>query len=137
MEEIFTYDLWGKMRRNTKMMDSISSAVARVAKLDQMASEGKVGMDDLRDAMAKLIPQCGWNYGMLVPFVFHRYPLDRPMTLLSRPFMFTMTCMAPNSVVTLRAGRQVGKCAHGTTTVETNYGPTTLEDIFNSAPPPA
>ncbi|MEJ6701202.1 MAG: hypothetical protein QNL01_09560 [Akkermansiaceae bacterium] len=94
--------------------------------------EGKASRTDLASAQAKVIPASGFNFGLLIPSYFTAYPFQDPLSFVDRPFMFAMTCLAPNSVVTLKAGRQVGKCAHGDTEVETNQGHMTLRSIFDA-----
>lgn len=84
-------------------------------------------------AMARTIPVCGFNFGHLVPFFFPRYPVDKPLDLRTRPFMYAMTCLSAGSTTTLMAGRQVGKCVTGETAVSSSQGELTLRQLFDMA----
>jgi hypothetical protein len=95
-------------------------------------SEGKADRSSVARALSTVVTSCGFNYGLLMPQIFPRYPTNEPLSLLPRPFMFVMTTLAANSVLTLRAGRQVGKCADGDTEVETEaHGTLSLRQIFD------
>lgn len=118
------------MRKDPVRRDSVVSIVRHIDSLKQKVAEGKETRDTLTNAMADLIPACGFNYGLLIPDVFHSYPDDKPLDFAARPFMFAMTSLAPNTVLTLRAGRQVGKCVDGGSTVETNQGQKSVRDLF-------
>ena len=132
--DIFSHDLLRDVRRNPKKAEAIHKAVARLDKLTQDMKLGKASSSDVTEAQAALIPLCGFNFGLLIPFFFPRYPLDEPLSLLTRPFMFAMTCMAPDSVLTFRAGRQVGKCVTGDTKVTTDkLGDLRISELFDMA----
>jgi hypothetical protein len=95
-------------------------------------ADGKADRLDLARAMSEVVTVSGFNYGLLIPQIFPRYPTSEPLSLLPRPFMFVMTTLAANSVLTLRAGRQVGKCADGDTEIDTEgHGTLTLRQVFD------
>ena len=107
----------------------------RVDSVTQAVANGKAARSDITAAEAALIPLCGFNFGLLIPTVFQKYPYEDPLDFASRPFMFSMTAQAPSSVVTLKAGRQVGKCVTGDTEVMTPDGVSTLLDLFEDGVP--
>jgi len=128
--DLFWYDVMGGLSRNTDRASKVSGTLSHIKSLNEKMSQGKAAPEDLHTAQCELVAACGQNFGMLIPYVFHRYPLDKPLDFMARPFMFAMTCMAPGSIVTLKAGRQVGKCVVGSTTVLTNLGSMTMEQVF-------
>lgn len=131
----FIYDLLSELRSDPRRQEAVVQSLRRIDSISRDIDDGKASRQDLTNAEAALIPECGFNFGLLIPKVFPRYPLDSPLDLSSRPFMFAMTSMAPNSVITLKAGRQVGKCADGGTKVVTPTGISTLQKLFDEGVP--
>lgn len=132
--EIFSYDLLSDVRKNPKKAAVVQTALERLDKVAHDVAIGKASVADLTDAQAAIIPACSFNFGMLIPYYFPRYPLDEPLSLLTRPFMFAMTCLAPDSTMTLRAGRQVGKCVDGDTIITTDrLGDISIAELFDMA----
>lgn len=129
-EHQFVYDLMSELRTDPRRRKAVMNRLRDIDIITEDIANGKATRDDLTAAEADLIPLSGFNFGLLIPRVFPRYPLDKPLDFASRPFMFAMTSMTPNSVVTLKAGRQVGKCADGDTEVITRTGTTTLASLF-------
>lgn len=119
---VFIYDLLGRLRRDPKKAKIVNDALRNVAIINKAVSEGKATRAELGAAQGKLIQHCGFNFGLLIPDFFPRYPKEDPLNLLSRPFMFAMTCLGPDSVVVLKAGRQAGKCVTADTRVTARIG---------------
>lgn len=134
-EQPFVYDLLSELRKNPARRQAVETALQHVDSVTQAVAEGKLSRSRITEAEAALVPLCGFNFGLLIPRVFVRYPKDSPLDFANRPFMYTMTNQAPNSIVTLKAGRQVGKCADGDTELITPTGHTTLLDLFNEGVP--
>lgn len=130
-EQQFIYDLFSDLRKNPARMAEVEAAMRRVDSVTQEVAAGKASKQQITEAEAALVPLCGFNFGLLIPRVFPRYPQEEPLDLSSRPFMFAMTALAPSSVVTLKAGRQVGKCVTEDTRVTTPDGEMTMLDLFN------
>jgi len=131
MSNVFSFDVVKDLRYNSKLRNAVTSAMKDVDIISHAVRDGKATMSDLSRAQSKLIPLCGFNFGMLMPQFFTSYPEDKPLSFLERPFMFSMTSMAPGAIVTLMSSRQIGKCADADTEVETlNHGKLTLGDIF-------
>lgn len=131
----FVYDLISELRKDPQQAALVTAAMKRIDTVSADYSNGKATRQDIMDAEGALLPLCGFNFGLLIPRFFPRYPFDTPLDFSSRPFMFAMTAMTPGSVITLKAGRQVGKCADGDTPVETNHGRVTLREIFDQGLP--
>ena len=120
-----------KLRSSSQHSRNAQTAVDNVARIQRQLADGKAERSDLARAYSTVVAACGFNYGLLLPKIFPRYPTTEPLSLLTRPFMFVMTTLADNSNLTLRAGRQVGKCADEDTEVETeSHGKLTLGQIF-------
>lgn len=132
----FIFDLIDVLRNDPVKGPAIRKAAAVVAMLEDQQARGKAISSQITKAQADLITTCGMNFGLLAPYMIPKFGRrGTPMSLLNRPFMFAMTCLAPNTTVTLRAGRRVGKCADGDTVVSTNTGDTTLRQLFDRAIP--
>jgi hypothetical protein len=135
VEQHFIYDLISNLRKNPKRLATVEKLIRHIDSVTQLAHEGKAARQQIAEAEAALIPACGFNFGLLIPRMFPRYPYDTPLDFSARPFMFAMSAQAPNSVVTLKAGRQVGKCADGATKLKTPDGHTTFLDLFEEGLP--
>lgn len=131
LKDIFVYDLMAKLRKDTARCRVVQNAIDEMDTLHRKARDGKADRKTTAMAVAKVVEVCGFNFGAVIPHIFPRYPLSAPLSLLERPFMFVTTSLAANTTVTLRAGRQVGKCADGDTEVTTaEHGALTLRQIF-------
>lgn len=136
MRDIFVYDVLAHLRRNPEKAKRVQEILDNIATIERQVLAGKADHAQQAAEMAKLVPLCGFNFGMLLPYVYPRYPSTRPLSLMARPFMFAMTCLAGRSVLTLRAGRQVGKCADRDTRVSTrDHGCLTLGQLFDLGGP--
>lgn len=131
-EQEFIFDLVSELRKNPKRREAVVKALRDIDIVTLAHSKGKASRHEIVQAEAKLMPLCGFNFGLLIPKFFPRYPFEQPLDFGSRPFMYAMTATAPGSVVTFKAGRQVGKCATGDTEVTTNRGAMTLSELFDA-----
>lgn len=131
LRDIFVYDLMAKLRSDPLHAKRAQQAVDNVRNVKRRYSDGKAERGDVARALSSVVTACGFNYGLLLPHIFPKYPTTEPLSLIPRPFMFVMTTLAANSTLTLRAGRQVGKCADGDSEVETeSHGTMTLRQVF-------
>ena len=130
--DIFSYDVLSYLRKRPKQAAAVEAILTRVDSISRLMREGKATQEDQKRLLPQLIPLSGYNFGFLIPSMFPRYPLDASLKFTDRPFMFAMSCLAPGSVITLKAGRQVGKCADGDTQVITNRGTLTLRDLYEA-----
>ena len=132
----FIYDLISELRKNPKRQKEVVLALQRIDIVEQARADGKASRQDVCDAEADVVEKAGFNFGPLIPRFFPRYPLDQPLDFSDRPFMYAMTAQAPGSVITLKAGRQVGKCADGDTELFLcGGGVTTLKALFDEGIP--
>lgn len=122
-----------KLRSDPAHARRAQQAVDHVRNVTHQHNNGKAERGDVAQALSGVVSACGFNYGLLLPHIFPQYPTTEPLSLLPRPFMFIMTTLAANSTLTLRAGRQVGKCADGDSVVETeSHGDMTLRQVFDA-----
>ncbi len=134
-KEIFTYDLMSTLRKDPVKARKVQEGMERIDTIQRQLGQGKADPSVLAKEMAALIPVCGFNFGLLIPHFFKKYPQDKPLSYIPRPFMFAMSSLSCNSVVTLKAGRQVGKCSDGSTQVTTDRGMMTLLELFQAGTP--
>jgi hypothetical protein len=131
LKDIFVYDLMAKLRNDSGRSRTVQEAIDNVRNVQHKVAAGKADRTEVAQAMAKVVTHSGFNFGLLLPYIFPRYPTVDPLSVIPRPFMFVMMSLAANSVLTLRAGRQVGKCADGDTVIETeSHGELTLSQLF-------
>lgn len=129
----YIFDLLQVIRTDPAKRKAINAAAEAIRRVEAEKLVGKAGLSDIHKAHYNLVAACGMNFGLLTPSLIVKFGRrGRPMNLMDRPFMFAMTCLTQNTSVTLRAGRQVGKCADGNTVVDTPGGPMTLLQIFDS-----
>lgn len=129
-EPLFVFDFINWAGANPAQYDKIRK---RMAQLDAMIVDKRgnpMRSESYREISAEIIKLSKFNFGMLIPHVFPTLNKGNPMTLNARPFMYAMMCFAPRSIITLKAGRQVGKCATGDTTVDTQRGRMQLRELF-------
>ena len=131
----FVFDVINEMRTSPKFRSKVSKAMLAVDRIHADIAAGKGSRTELSKAQAELVKQSGFNFGSLFPHFYNRYPRQEPMSLNSRPFMYAMTCLAPGSIITLKSGRQIGKCASGDTEVVTEEGKDTLAGLFAAGLP--
>ncbi len=130
----FVYDLVGHMRNNPAARATINKTMQEVERAHEAMRRGGP-RDEVSAAFAKAVVDCGFNFGLVMPYYFYNFRDSAPMSLLDRPYMFAMTCLAPDSVTVLMSGRQVGKCADGETDISTDAGVMTLSELFDAGLP--
>ena len=109
------FDLYGKLMSDTAFATRIESLSKELAIEEARLEAGSGNACKVRDLLLAIYRTCDYNTGLLVPYFFQRYPEDRPLSLLSRPFMFEMLKMQVGGSTTIRASRQIGKCVSGST----------------------
>ena len=131
--DVVFYDMVGQLRKNDTLFDAASKFIEASDKIAVGIRSGK-GKPYTHENYAKMtsaaIQACGNNFGGLLGGFLPDFKDGRPFSIVERPFMAAMTTLSPGTVV-LKAGRQVGKCATGDTTVDTDtMGHVQLRDLF-------
>lgn len=136
--DIVFYDMVGQLRKNDTLFNCAAQFVEAADKIAAGMQAGK-GKPYTHENYAKMttaaIRACGNNFGALLSGFLPSFRDDKPFSIVERPFMAAMTTLSPGIVV-LKAGRQVGKCATGDTTIETDtMGNVQLQELFNLGVP--
>ena len=132
--DVVFYDMVGRLRKNNTLYNA---AHALIKNADKIAAGMRVGKGNpfTPENYGKLAflasRACGSNFGGLLSGFLPDFRDDKPFSIIERPFMAAMTTLSPGIVV-LKAGRQVGKCTTGDTTVATDkLGVVQLRDLFD------
>ena len=126
----FAFDLMAYLRNNPKKQRALLKSVDTLKAIEARLARGEPVTNEFKAELSKLIKLSGYNLGLIIPYLFPAYPDDTPLSLIARPYMFALLSMAGDSIVTFRAGRQVGKCSAGDQTLSTNKGQMSLEGLF-------
>lgn len=128
------FDLYRNLRTNASFRNNVSLWITRILK-----AEKDNDPDKLHECQLELLRVCHYNPGLLVPYFFPKYPEQDPMSLMNRPYTFSMIGFEPVKDNTICAGRQIGKCCVGSTKLSTRRKSgtkcvsKTLEEIFDEA----
>lgn len=136
--DLVYYDMVGQLRKNDTLFNAASQFIEAADKIAAGIQSGK-GKPYTHENYAKMvmtsISACGSNFGGLLGGFLPSFRDEKPFSIVERPFMAAMTTLSPGMVV-LKAGRQVGKCATGDTTVDTDtMGSVQLRDLFDMGVP--
>lgn len=136
--DVVFYDLIGQLRKNDTLFRCASQFIEAADKIAVGIAGGK-GNPYTHENYAKMVSAsvraCGNNFGGLLGGFIPSFRDEKPFSIVERPFMAAMSTLSPG-IVTLKAGRQVGKCATGDTTVETDtVGQVSLRELFEAGLP--
>lgn len=136
--DVVFYDMVGQLRKNPKLLQKASEYIAAADKIALGIRSGKgkpFTYENYEKIVLASVMACGNNFGALLSGFLPSFRDEKPFSIVERPFMAAMSTLSTGSV-TLKAGRQVGKCATGDTTVETDtHGRTTLRNLFEMGRP--
>lgn len=135
----FVFDLINFLRKNPVRAAEIKQKLNNLQELDRKLLHGGASRREVVTQQKDLIRLCGYNYGLLLPYVFPTFEDGKPLGFMGRPYMFAFSSMRPGTTLTVRSGRQVGKCADKDTEIITRQGgeqiKTTLGGLFDQALP--
>lgn len=140
-DNTFVYDLQHHILTNDRARRTISSCVSKLEHANKVRQDGGNFSEILRNSYPELIKACGMNLGMVIPHFFPRFKMSEdgsqmlPLSFGDRPYMYAMTSLVPDSILTLKSGRQVGKCVDGNTVVSTNKGDMTMAELYELGTP--
>jgi hypothetical protein len=128
----FVYDLFGWMAADWHRCQEITQLSEEFGNTMKAIYAKKSGVSSKHalEKARRLFQRCGYNFGLLVPGLYPTLDNGKPMSLNKRPFMHVMTCLAPGYTLTLKAGRQIGKCVTGDTEVTTAEGSVSMRYLF-------
>lgn len=100
-------DLYHKARTDEAFAEQIMSLCKII-----IANTGRSGItyqNKVKEALIKLLRICDFNASFLVPWLFPKYPKDKPLSLSARPFAFAMMSIISHGYLAVEAARQVSK----------------------------
>jgi hypothetical protein len=98
------FDLEWNARTNPVFRSELLSLIKRVDFFERSQQPVEQGV-----AVRALLRHCNYNFGLLVPYFFPRYPKDQPLSLSDRPYSFSMFDLQIGGSTTFRGSRQIGK----------------------------
>lgn len=136
--DVVFYDLIGELRKNDTLFRCAAEFVDAADKIAAGIASGK-GNPYTHDNYAKMVAAsvsaCGNNFGGLLGGFIPSFRDEKPFSIVERPFMAAMSTLSPG-IVTLKAGRQVGKCTTGDTTIDTDTnGVVSMRELFDAGMP--
>lgn len=125
-------DIQDKLSSDPVFIGKVSELMSR---LQRAYAAGEKAATD--KAVLDILRLCEYNTSLIVPFMFPKYPFNKPMTLWNRPHSMSMLAYVPNATITVCTGRQTGKCVTGETKLECSVGglrrTITARELFDSA----
>ena len=136
--DVVFYDLIGELRKNDTLFRCAAEFVDAADKIAAGIASGK-GKPYTHENYAKMVAAsvsaCGNNFGGLLGGFIPSFRDEKPFSIVERPFMAAMSTLSPG-IVTLKAGRQVGKCTTGDTTIDTDTnGVISMRELFDAGMP--
>lgn len=136
--DVVFYDLIGELRKNDTLFRCAAECIDAADKIAAGIASGKgkpYTHENYNKMVTAAISACGNNFGGLLGGFIPSFRDDKPFSIVERPFMAAMSTLSPG-IVTLKAGRQVGKCTTGDTTVDTDTkGVVSMRELFDAGLP--
>jgi len=102
-------DLYTELRTNATFANRISDLCGQLDKLHRAWGTNAQYMKETGQVLRSIYKASDFNSGLLFPYMFPNAFRGRPLSLMQRPFAFTMTALNPNGETTIRGSRQGGK----------------------------
>ncbi len=102
------FDLYDKLNTDPGFSKKIGQLVDRLQAVEKHRAEINYGVRKM-EAVRDLLRECNYNPSLLVPYMYPKYPKNKPLSLSSRPFAMSMLNLIVNGTITINASRQVGK----------------------------
>lgn len=103
-------DVYWKVCTDTAFRKKIAQYGSDIARLERAAPNDHRAAEALKDKLVQFYLFCNHNPGLLVPHFFPNYPKPgRPLSLVDRPFSFSMFNFQMGGWTVIRASRQIGK----------------------------
>lgn len=103
------FDVEWNARTNPAFQTALARIASRIAKAEHVSSLTEDAQIATGVAIRDLLKLCNYNFGLLTPYFFPRYPKDQPLSLKDRPYSYAMFNFQIGGSTTVRASRQIGK----------------------------
>jgi hypothetical protein len=103
-------DLYYRLRHDTDFRNRLHILSERIRKSSDKADKDALASTQRNKDLIELYKLSNFNPGLLVPYFFPAYPKTQPLSLRSRPFVFSMLDFIVGGYLVIRASRQIGKC---------------------------
>ena len=103
-------DLYKTISSEGEFRHKISKLATEIHHLEKQVKSDPVHNTAIAERMADIYRLCQYNPTLLVPYFFPKYPYDKPLSMLSRPFSVAMLDFQFGGYTVIRASRQIGKC---------------------------
>lgn len=103
------FDLYHAARTQHGFGSQVNALKRELQTLERRSPTPKV-LHRRQELMIDFLKLCDFNPGFLVPYFFPRYPENKPLSLLRRPFAFAMYNFMPAGYTAIRGSRQISKC---------------------------
>lgn len=100
-------DIYHKARTDEQFYEKMTGLCQIIIKYGDRADNAAI--QKTADAIQELLKICDYNPGFLVPWLFPRYPKDKPLSMTARPFAFAMLAFITHGYLAIEAARQVAK----------------------------
>jgi len=103
-------DLYKTFSSEGVFRHKIQSLATEISTLEKRVKTDPAHNTAIAERMADIYRLCQYNPTLLVPYFFPKYPYDKPLSMLSRPFSVAMLDFQFGGYTVIRASRQIGKC---------------------------
>lgn len=126
-------DLYRKLQVDSDFKQKVLNIASELNKAEETKDT-----DKKKALLMQMLKLCDYNTALLVPYFFPNFDEGKPLSLMGRPYAFSVMSNTANTSLTLQASRQVGKCLADDTMltvvdVSNNKHKTTIKNIFLQA----
>lgn len=98
-----------KYKSDATWRSHIRQVSEKFGKLQAAKRTGENVTYELGECVQEILRSCNYNPTFLAPYLFPKYPKNKPLSFLDRVFASMMMSFIPQSSITARSGRQIGK----------------------------
>lgn len=102
-------NLVDKYKSDSTWRAHIRQVTEKFGKLQAAKRAGENVTYELGLCVQDILRSCNYNPTFLAPYLFPKYPKNKPLSFLDRTFASMMMSFIPQSSITARSGRQIGK----------------------------
>jgi hypothetical protein len=102
-------DIEWNARTKPEFREKLDFYARRMTQLERAAVSDPLSQTKLTNTLHDFMKFCNYNSGFLTGYFFPRYPRSTPMTLVDRPYAFSMFNIQIGGYTVLRGSRQIGK----------------------------